>query len=81
MSLTTSAQTKNISLAGLNPISARGKKYPLKGPMHEIFEHGVFTQIRPVRVGSLGTRRKNAKTLWLEPYVFIFIADFFNEVG
>jgi hypothetical protein len=25
----------------------------LKGSNHEIFEHGVFTQIRPVRVGDL----------------------------
>jgi hypothetical protein len=25
------------------------------GPKHEIFEHMVFTQIRPVRVGDLGS--------------------------
>ncbi len=28
----------------------------LKGPDHEIIEHGVFTQISPVRVCDLGTR-------------------------
>jgi hypothetical protein len=30
----------------------------LKGPKHEIFESGFFTQIRPVRVGDLGTDEK-----------------------
>jgi hypothetical protein len=33
---------------------------PLKGPKHEIFESGFFTQFRPVRVGDLGTGEKNA---------------------
>ena len=27
----------------------------LKGPKHEIFESGFFTEIRPVRIGDLGT--------------------------
>ncbi len=27
----------------------------LKGPKHEIFESGLFVQIRPVRLGDLGT--------------------------
>ena len=30
----------------------------LKGPKHEIFEGGFFTQIRPVRVDDLGTGEK-----------------------
>jgi hypothetical protein len=30
----------------------------LKGPKHEIFEFGFFTQIGPVRVGELGTGEK-----------------------
>jgi hypothetical protein len=30
----------------------------LKGPKHEIFERGFFTQIRPVRVDDLGTGEK-----------------------
>ncbi len=30
----------------------------LKGPKHEIFEIGFFTQIRPVRIGDLGTGEK-----------------------
>jgi hypothetical protein len=31
---------------------------PLKGPKHEIFEGGFFTQIRPVRLDALGTGEK-----------------------
>jgi hypothetical protein len=31
----------------------------LKGPKLEIFGFRVFSQIRPVRVGDLGTRQKN----------------------
>ena len=31
----------------------------LKGPKHEIFEIEFFTQIRPVRIGDLGTGEKN----------------------
>jgi hypothetical protein len=31
---------------------------PLKGPKHEIFESGFFTEIRPVRIGDLGTGEK-----------------------
>ncbi len=30
----------------------------LKGPKHEIFEIDFFTQIRPVRIGDLGTGEK-----------------------
>ncbi len=30
----------------------------LKGPKHEIFESGFFTQIRPVRLDDLGTGEK-----------------------
>jgi hypothetical protein len=32
-----------------------------KGPKHEIFVAGIFTQIRPVWVGDLGTRLKKSK--------------------
>jgi hypothetical protein len=39
----------------------------LKGPKLEIFGTGVFTQIRPVWVGDLGTRPKNPKLGWLRP--------------
>jgi hypothetical protein len=35
----------------------------LKGPKHEIFGSGVFTQIRPVLVGDLGIKPKNPKFL------------------
>jgi hypothetical protein len=41
-----------------------------KGSMHEIFKNGVFTQIRPVRVGDLGIGQKNQK--------FMFGAFYFN---
>ncbi len=30
----------------------------LKGSKHEIFESGFFTEIRPVRIGDLGTGEK-----------------------
>jgi|LakMenEpi03Aug12_release.lakeMendotaPanAssembly.Ray.scaffolds.fasta_scaffold856700_1 hypothetical protein len=30
----------------------------LKGPKHEIIENGIFTQIRSVKVGDLGTGKK-----------------------
>jgi hypothetical protein len=33
----------------------------LKGPKLEIFGSGIFTQIRPVWVGDLGTRPKTRK--------------------
>jgi hypothetical protein len=31
----------------------------LKGPKHEIFGSGFFTETRPVRIGDLGTGKKN----------------------
>jgi hypothetical protein len=34
---------------------------PLKGPKLEIFGFRVFSLIRPVGVGDLGTRQKNSK--------------------
>jgi hypothetical protein len=36
----------------------------LKGPKREIFDFGVFAQIRPIWIGDLGTRPKNFKFLW-----------------
>jgi len=30
----------------------------LKGPKHEIFESGLFTEIRPVRIGDFGPGEK-----------------------
>ena len=38
----------------------------LKGPKHEIFESGFFTEIRPVRIGDLGTGEKKMKFRKLE---------------
>jgi hypothetical protein len=37
------------------------------GPKLEIFGSGVFTQIRPVWVGDLGTRPKNPTMGWFMP--------------
>jgi hypothetical protein len=34
---------------------------PLKGPKHEKFVVGIFTQIRPVCIGELETRPKTSK--------------------
>jgi hypothetical protein len=39
-------------------------KIGLKGPKREIFDFGVFAQIRPIWIGDLGTRPKNYKFLW-----------------
>ncbi len=36
---------------------------PLKGPKREIFDFGVFAQVRPTWIGDLGTRSKNYKFL------------------
>jgi hypothetical protein len=48
----------------------------LKGPKLEIFDSGVFTQIRPVWVGDLGTRPKTMKSVWfwLENRCFVFLS-------
>ena len=39
----------------------------LKGPKLETFVSLVFTQIKPVWVGDLGTRSKISKFLWFRP--------------
>ncbi len=44
-----------VTIKGLSNIGS------LKGPKLEIFGSGIFTQIRPVRVGDLGTKPKNLK--------------------
>jgi hypothetical protein len=45
----------------------------LKGPKHEIFEQGLFTQIRLVRVSDLGTKPENSKKVWLGAFYFNFL--------
>jgi hypothetical protein len=42
------------------------KRDSLKGPKHEIFESRFFTEIRPVRIGDLGTGEKKMKFCKLE---------------
>jgi hypothetical protein len=46
----------------------------LKGPQLEIFVAVIFTQSRPVWVG---TKPKNSKSLWLGPYTYPFIGEYF----
>jgi hypothetical protein len=53
--------------------------FPLKGSKHEIFSSGVFTQIRPVRVGDLGTTPKNPKFWWFRLEIFILLALFLGR--
>jgi hypothetical protein len=48
---------------------------------YEIFEHGVFTQIRPVRVGDLGTRPKIQKTMAGALNLNFYRRIFFSEKG
>ena len=51
----------------------------LKGPELEIFGSGVFTQIRPVLVGDLGTRSTNPTMGWFMPENRQFVL--FSAVG
>ncbi len=51
----------------------------LKGPKLKIFGSGVFTQIRPVSVGDLGTRPKNLTKGWFMPENGQFVL--FSAVG
>jgi hypothetical protein len=51
----------------------------LKGPKLEIFGSWVFTQIRPVWAGDLGTRPNNPKLGWFRPENSQFVL--FSAVG
>jgi hypothetical protein len=42
-------------------LAEKARQEALKGPKLEIFGFRVFSQIRPVWVGDLGTRQKNSK--------------------
>jgi hypothetical protein len=48
----------------------------LKGPKRELFVAGIFAQIRPIWLGYLVTRPKNAKKLLLGPYIILFFPRF-----
>jgi hypothetical protein len=51
--------------------------HSLKGPKHEIFESRFFTEIRPVRIGDLGTgEKKNEFSL-----VGVFIIRFSQRIS
>jgi hypothetical protein len=49
--------------------------FGLKGPKHEIFGSGVFTQIRPVWVGALelGQQIKKIYGFGLKITIFVFL--------
>ncbi len=52
----TSIKGRNRTARGVGEqVAFQGR---LKGPKHEIFEGGFFTQIRPVRLDDLGTGEK-----------------------
>ncbi len=53
--------------------------FRLKGPKLEIFGSRVFTQIRPLWVGDLGTRPKNPTVGWFMPENRQFVL--FSAVG
>jgi hypothetical protein len=54
----------------------------LKGPKLEIVGSGVFTQIRPVWIGDLGTKPKNLKIWWYRTKnrQFVLFSDIAKKV-
>ncbi len=54
--------------------------HPLKGPKHEIFESGFFTQIRGLWLGELGTGEKNLNFESWSHYSKVFAAKFLLSV-
>jgi hypothetical protein len=52
----------------------------LKGPKHEIFESGFFTQIRRLWLGELGTGKKNGNFESWSHYFKVFAASFLLSV-
>ncbi len=52
----------------------------LKGPKHEIFEGGFFTEIRPVRIGDLGTGKKKRNFVSWSPNFKVFAANILLSV-
>ncbi len=53
----------------------------LKGPKHEKFVAGIFTQIRPVWIGEFKTRQKTPKNEWLGSSYIFLLAKFFSDVS
>jgi hypothetical protein len=47
-----------------------------KGSTLEIFVAEIFTQIRPVWAGDIGTRPKNPKCLCFGPYITLYFPIF-----
>ncbi len=53
---------------------------PLKGPKHEIFESGFFTEIKPVRIGDLGPGEKKINFVSRSLYFKVFAANILLSV-
>jgi hypothetical protein len=67
------SRTKQLCLFRINSdveIFLRWKT--LKGPKHEIFVAGIFTQINSVWIGDLRTRPKNKKSVCVGPYMTLY---------
>ncbi len=52
------SQLKHCGRLADNALYIITSQNSLKGPKHEIFESRFFTEIRPVRIGDLGTGEK-----------------------
>jgi hypothetical protein len=52
----------------------------LKGPKHEIFESGYFTQIRGLWLGDFGTGEKNLNFESWSNYFRVFAAKFLLSI-
>jgi hypothetical protein len=48
----------------------------LKGPKHEIFSSGLFTLIKHLWIGELGTSTKNSKWGWFGPFFTLLYPRF-----
>ncbi len=74
-----SDQIQNLQSLLHHPKQKWPVKTTLKGPEHEISGSRVFTQIRPVWVGNLGTKPKNPKLGRFRPQNCQF--ELFSAVG
>jgi hypothetical protein len=79
-----STRQGNLQRVGLLFLGSRDSSFsfpsmPLKGPKLEIFGSGVFTQIKPVWVGDLGTRPKIQKLKICHFVLFIAVAGIANN--
>jgi hypothetical protein len=52
----------------------------IKGAKHEIFERGIVTEIRPVRIGELGTGEKKLNFASWILHFKVFAANILSSV-